>query len=76
MFRSFYSVFHFPKNRIETPLVIDDVGRTHITLQPWVHLLDQHESTLTVPIHTHGKDPPLTDLLDVLQDEFHRFLLR
>ena len=59
--------------------VIDAVGRSHKTLHARTHLMDQHESTLPAPIHTHGKDPPLTDLLDVLQDEgrdeFHRFLL-
>ena len=31
------------------------------------HPLDQHGSTLPDPIHTHGKDIPITDLLDVMQ---------
>ena len=48
---------------------IDCMRRTHEALHPGKLFLDQYESTLARPIHTHNKDPALTNLLDVLHDE-------
>ena len=42
--------------------VIDCMSRTHETLHPGKLFSDQYEITLARPIHTHNKDPDLTNL--------------